>query len=302
MQSLTWVDRGQKLSIDAQGQRASTCIGMSRMSSVQLPGATFTLWLQLRGSAWLHAREGNFRLRRGDWIVLDRDSRPALQADRHGVCVGLALCGEALGVLSEDACRLYPGRGHMPLPDQQIALRLWRQLGVELERDVLGAAAALQPLLRHVAHLQHALAAHEARCPGRSRCRKRHVLGRLCRAHLLLQGNVDRVVRVAELAELSSLSYWYFSKAFQGLFGENPQATGARLRLERAAELLRDSDLIIGEIAGACGFESGCSFARAFRAHFGVSATVYRERALHSKANSVHIPRVSRTGGAATKQ
>lgn len=300
MQSISWADRGQKLNLATQVQRSRTCIGLSRMSSVQLPGGAFTFWMQLRGSAWLQAREGRFRLRRGDWIVLDRDSRPSLQADRHGVCVGLALSGEDLSVLNEDACRLYPGRGSMAAADLQIALRLWRQLGAELgaplEQGALMATAMLHPLLRHIAHQQHALSAQEERCPGRSLCRKRHVLGRLCRAHLVLQGNVDRVVRVGELAELSSLSYWYFSKAFQGLFGENPQATGARLRLERAAELLLDSDLIIGEIAAACGFESGCSFARAFRAHYGISATVYRERAVHSKANSVHISRVSRTG------
>lgn len=296
VQAMNWVDRGQKLNIEPNEQHAGSCIGVSRMSSVQLTGGAFTLWIQLRGSAWLHAREGRFRLHRGNWIVLDRDSRPSLQADRHGVCIGVALCGADLDVLKEDACRLYPGLGQMRRCDLQIALRLWRQLGMHLQNPATARSAALQPLLRHIAHLQQALGVQEARCPGRSLHRKRHVLGRLCRAHLLLQGNVDRVVRVSELAELSNLSYWYFSKAFLGLFGENPQATGARLRLQHAGELLANSDLIIGEVGAACGFESGCSFARAFRAHFGVSASVYRAHALRTKANSAHAQRVSRTG------
>lgn len=281
---MKWVDRGQKLNIEPNEPSAVTCLGVSRMSSAQVPSGAFTLWMQVRGSAWLHAREGRFRLRSGHWIVLDRDSRPNLQADRHGVCIGLVLSGAALDVLSDAPCRLYPGLGQMPRADLQIALRLWRQLGAHLQQADGVQATAAQPLLRHVAHLQQALGVQEARCPGRSQQRKRHVLGRLCRAHLLLQGNVDRVVRVAELAELSNLSYWYFSKAFLGLFGENPQATGARLRLEHAGTLLTHSDLIIGEVGAACGFESGCSFARAFRAHFGMSASVYRAHALRTKS------------------
>lgn len=284
VQSMNWVDRGQKLNVEPIEQRSATCIGVSRMSSAQVSGSSFTLWMQLRGSAWLHAREGRFRLRRGQWIVLDRDSRPNLQADRHGACIGLVLTGAALDVLNEGTCRLYPGLGQMPRAELRIALRLWRHLAAHLQRTDVIQVAAVQPLLRHVAHLQQALGVQEARCPGRSQFRKRHVLARLCRAHLLLQGNVDRVVRVAELAELSNLSYWYFSKAFLGLFGENPQATGARLRLEHAGTLLTHSDLIIGEVGAACGFESGCSFARAFRAHFGMSASVYRAHALRTKS------------------
>ncbi|MCF7749959.1 AraC family transcriptional regulator [Bacillus subtilis subsp. subtilis] len=302
VQSMNWVDRGRTLSLEPNELGAGTCIGVSRMSSVQLPGGAFTVWMQLRGSTWLHAREGRFLLRRGGWIVLDRDSRPRLQADRHGVCIGVALCGPALDLLDDDDCRLYPGRGQVPLAELQIAVRLWRQLGAYLEHPAVAHPAALQPLLRHVAHLQQALGVQEQRCPGRSVYRKRHVLGRLCRAHLLLQGNVDRVVRVAELAELSNLSYWYFSKAFLGLFGENPQAAGARLRLEHAGDLLARSDLIIGEVGAACGFESGCSFARAFRAHFGVSASAYRAHALRTKANSAQAQRISRTGWVTTKQ
>ncbi len=41
--------------------------------------------------------------------------------------------------------------------------------------------------------------------------------------------------------------------------------------------LLRDTDMMIGEVASASGFDNCCSFARAFRARFGASATQYRE-------------------------
>jgi AraC family transcriptional regulator len=35
--------------------------------------------------------------------------------------------------------------------------------------------------------------------------------------------------------------------------------------------------MMIGEVAAACGFDNCCSFARAFRARFAVSASSYRK-------------------------
>ncbi len=298
MQTINWVDRGQNLTIDTEGDITRGCIGVSRMSSIQVGCGAFTLWLQVRGNSRVASSEGRFHLHAGHWIVLDRHSQPRLQADRHAICIGVALHGTALELLNADACRLYPGCGAMARYDLQIAVRLWRQLVRGPAHDRAGGDAALRALLRHVVHLQRPMGLQEDRCPGRSLHRKRHVLGRLCRAHLTLQGNVDRVVSIGELAELSSLSYWYFSKAYQGVFGESPQAAGVRLRMEHAAALLLDSDLIVGEVGAACGFESGCSFARAFRAHFGVTASAYRcqVRALRTKAQVAHVRRASRTG------
>ena len=106
--------------------------------------------------------------------------------------------------------------------------------------------------------------------------RQRQVFGRLQRARLYLEGNSDRVVRLSELADLTSFSSWYFSKTFHGLYDESPQTAGARLRLERAARLLRSSPMMIGEVAAACGFDNCCSFARAFKTRYGMSASRYR--------------------------
>lgn len=111
---------------------------------------------------------------------------------------------------------------------------------------------------------------------GRSRSRKRQVFGRMQRARLYLEGNSHRVVRIGELAELTNFSSWYLSKTFQSLYEESPQSLSARLRLERAADLLRDTDMMVGEVAAASGFDNCCSFARAFRARYGQSASRWR--------------------------
>lgn len=292
MHSVQWVDRGLQLNVPSLGE-GTCCIGISRMSSVYLPGGVSTLWMQLRGATGVSAREGQFRLRRGDWMVLERDSRPTLQADRTAICVGLCLSSDTPGALGRSDTPLFPGRGRMSGRDMQIAVRLWRRIG-----HAAGAPGRTpgdpRPLLLHMADLQRGIAAQVHLCPGRSLARKRHVLARLQCARLFLEGHTDRVVRIGELAELASLSYWYFSKAFLAVYGESPQACGARLRLERAARLLRHSDMIVGEVAAASGFENAGSFARAFRAHFGACATAYRDSAWDCTANSAHIVRASR--------
>ncbi|MCG6630520.1 helix-turn-helix domain-containing protein, partial [Acinetobacter baumannii] len=71
------------------------------------------------------------------------------------------------------------------------------------------------------------------------------------------------------------------SKTFQSLYEESPQALSARLRLERASDLLRDTSMMIGEVAAASGFDNCCSFARAFRARVGVPASHYRDQTVN---------------------
>lgn len=285
MEQMRWADRGQLLQpVPAGAEGRVQAMGVSRMGAVQpLPGL-FTFWVQLRGSSWIEAREGRFRLRAGEWIAFERDSRPQLQADRRGVCVGLALGPSVLAQLARaGGPQLYAGQGSIAHGDRRTLVRLWRRVSAP------GATvdpAALRPLVTHIAGLQDAFAEHLPRCPGRSRGRKQQVFGRLQRARMYLEGNRDRVVRIAELAELTAFSSWYFSKTFHQVYGESPQEASARLRLEHAAELLRETDMMIGEVAAACGFDNPCSFARAFRTRHGSSASAYRNALRNGQATA----------------
>lgn len=298
MRQLSLADRGQTISLDKSPDDATPiCLSVARLGSLQTAGSCFTVWIQVRGSAWVEAKEGRFRMRRGEWIAFEKESRPLVQAGRSGLCIGLALNADAMRMLMELAdCGLYAGRGLMKPAELRVALRLWR--------DALGSglpAQALRPMLLHLASLQRTMAGTVQRCPGRSRSRKRQVFGRMQRARLYLEGNSHRVVRIGELAELTNFSSWYLSKTFQSLYEESPQALSARLRLERAADLLRDTDMMIGEVASASGFDNCCSFARAFRARFGTSASHYRERAAKLSPHSAKSLAASRKPRIATQ-
>ena len=289
MQQMVWADRGQvvnldKLSEDGQGP---VCVGASRLGTVQAGPYTMTVWMQLRGSSWVESKEGKFRLHAGQWIAFEKESRPMIQCGRDGLAIGLCLDSEALRALSQLAdCGVYAGRGSVSRSEARVALQLWRKVATG---D--GSALSMRPVLLHLASLQSDLGEVVQRCPGRSRLRKRQVFGRMQRARMYLEGNSHRVVRIGELAELTNFSSWYLSKTFQSLYEESPQSLSARLRLERAALLLRETDMMIGEVASSSGFDNCCSFARAFRARFGTSASRYRESLLTDSANAAGASR-----------
>lgn len=278
MEHVQWADRGLQVQLGRTDPEAPAVFtGVSRLGCAQLAGPGFSIWVQVRGSGWIEAREGKFQLRRGDWIALDRDARPAVQSDSGALCLGLTLSADTLDALAQFSdMGLYAGRGQLDRRGCRATLHLWHQTVRRAAKGEGIAMQVLRPLLLHLAGLQRDVAARVLRCPGRSRSRKRQVFARLQRSRLYLEGNADRVVRIRELADLTSFSGWYFSKTFQAVYGESPQAAAARLRLERAADLLQTTTMMIGEIAAASGFDNCCSFARAFRARFGMPASRYR--------------------------
>ena len=280
---VVWADRGNPLGVEpGPGREESTAlVALSRGGSVSMATPVASLWLVLRGDAEIECREGRFVLGAGQWLLLERDACPAVYAGAGALVLGVALGADLQAQLQQSAqVAVFPGRGEAGRGVRPLAFALWRRCAAfsrnearlrEVDRQ------AFAPVLRLLAGLQSGYRGLVDRCPGRSLRRKRQVFSRMQRARMYLEGNSHRVVRIGELAELTNFSSWYLSKTFQCLYEESPQSLSARLRLERAAMLLRDTDMMIGEVASASGFDNCCSFARAFRARFGASATQYRE-------------------------
>ena len=111
------------------------------------------------------------------------------------------------------------------------------------------------------------------RCPGRSFHRKTRIFSRIQKARLYLEGNPQRMLRIEDLMELTRFSSWWLSKTFHAVYQETLQRASMRLRMQRARDLLQNSQLSISELAEACGFHDPCSFARQFKAWHGETAS-----------------------------
>jgi AraC family transcriptional regulator len=79
------------------------------------------------------------------------------------------------------------------------------------------------------------------------------------------------------MAQIAHFSPFHFHRIFTVVVGETPANFLQRIRIEKAAQQLKDSpSKVIGDIAYSCGFSSVSLFSRTFRKHFGVSAKEYR--------------------------
>ena len=78
------------------------------------------------------------------------------------------------------------------------------------------------------------------------------------------------------LAKLVSLSTGYFCHAFKESFGEPPYAYIARLRIERAKELMLTTSQSLSEIALACGYVDQPHLCRRFRRATGTTPGAWR--------------------------
>lgn len=94
----------------------------------------------------------------------------------------------------------------------------------------------------------------------------------------LLESRPEHRWTLRELADLLHLAPGYLVRLFKGATGLPPMAYLARLRVELAATRLLHTDHSIAHIARSVGWPDQNYFARRFKVHFGLSASVYRAR------------------------
>ena len=82
-----------------------------------------------------------------------------------------------------------------------------------------------------------------------------------------------------ELAERFQIGETSLKNYFRGVFGENLSVWLREARMRRAAELLRDTELRVAEIAEQVGYENQSKFAAVFAKQFGCPPLEYRRRA-----------------------
>ena len=73
------------------------------------------------------------------------------------------------------------------------------------------------------------------------------------------------------------MSPFHFCRAFKQAFGETPHRYVIQRRLDRAAALLRGSDLSIAQIAYKVGMSSQAHLTTLFRKHRGTTPRAFRD-------------------------
>jgi AraC-like DNA-binding protein/ligand-binding sensor protein len=116
-----------------------------------------------------------------------------------------------------------------------------------------------------------------------------------------LQENYHRKISLKEVADMSGLSAPYFSAIFKEEMGENFSSYLNQLRVEAASRLLRETNLSLSEIAGACGFEDQSWFSKIFKSYTDLSPGKYRGqnggvKEISDKNFSTHFRSIAKKG------
>ena len=92
-----------------------------------------------------------------------------------------------------------------------------------------------------------------------------------------MEENLDEPLSISTLSRRACLSATTFKEGFRRLYGLPVHTWLQQRRMERAAELLRDSSLSVLGVAQSVGYSSASQFSAAFRRQYGMSPTMYRK-------------------------
>ncbi|MFN8234309.1 MAG: AraC family transcriptional regulator [Actinomycetota bacterium] len=105
-----------------------------------------------------------------------------------------------------------------------------------------------------------------------------HLQRRIREVQAFLEANLDRDVDLRAIAREAALSPYYFTRQFTAFVGIPPYRYLIGLRIQRAMEMLRDSELTVTQICHRVGFNSLSHFTTTVRQHTGMSPSAYRRR------------------------
>ncbi|NKB18828.1 MAG: helix-turn-helix transcriptional regulator [Pseudanabaena sp. CRU_2_10] len=144
----------------------------------------------------------------------------------------------------------------------------------ELQQENIGGRLYIESLanvlavhlIRQYASVEPRLTVYEGGLP------ERQVL----RVFEYINENLNQDIKLADLAQLLDISQFHFSHLFKQAIGISPYQYLIQQRIERAKQLLKQTERSIMEIALECGFNSHSHLSKQFRQLTGITPTAYR--------------------------
>ncbi len=98
-----------------------------------------------------------------------------------------------------------------------------------------------------------------------------------------IEHNFQNDITIEDVAAVCGLNRSYFGKLFKEVVGKTPQEFLLNYRMIKATELLRLTQLSVGDIGTAVGYDNQLHFSRAFKNIYGIPPREWRNR------NRLHI-------------
>lgn len=245
------------------------------------------LFYMAEGEALFQAEAGYFPIRSGEAVFLDGGDIHAAFPLNGAACVYYAIVLDlrllesfsyddvqefAVSPLRERT-RTFPR--HI-VPDAEWKRELLR-LALCIIRACEAGASGFQTAVKGYLYLMLALLAEEGRAADRSFSKVEAARSeRLKTVLLYMQEHYDRPLKIKELAGLIPMSEGQFCRFFKSMTRQTPVEYLNAYRIKRSAELLRQTDRKISDIALEVGFEHISYFIKMFRRVMKVTPSQYR--------------------------
>jgi transcriptional regulator GlxA family with amidase domain len=104
---------------------------------------------------------------------------------------------------------------------------------------------------------------------------------KLSRVIYMMENNIEEPISPSLLAKEVGMSTRQLERLFRRYLNRSPKRYYMEIRLQKARNLLMQTDMSVINVALACGFASPSHFSKCYRAHY--DTTPYRERGAHAK-------------------
>ena len=108
---------------------------------------------------------------------------------------------------------------------------------------------------------------------------------KLSRVIQIMESNIEEPISPSFLAKDVGMSTRQLERLFRRYLNRSPKRYYMELRLQKARNLLMQTDMSVINVALACGFASPSHFSKCYRAHY--DTTPYRERGSHAGRLSI---------------
>lgn len=272
---------GQGSGVDLSGTGTAQCIrGSGRGGYAVVPAGMASLWCVLRGGLEVGCTEGPFRLARREFLAIPAGPVVRAVGRESADWVGLALPATMIApILRSVGVRRDPGPllFSTALPLDRALLRA---LAAAVRQAGSGSPAMdilLGSVLQAAREAQAPVQEWVARASGRTEAHRRLTVQRLLKARNRILNSPFDGNDLDSLAAVARYSKSHFLRSFRDVFGCTPHDLVIQTRMERAKQLMANSDLAICEIAASVGYESRFAFARSFKKRVGLTATRFRQ-------------------------
>ena len=258
--------------------------GRSRGYQVRNFAGPLSIKAVRRGTATWETDEGRFEIGPGSCLVLN-DRQPYTITVESRQVVETFCIFFSRGFV-EDVARV------MSHSDTELLTEPWKDHAIEFQERLRPGDRVLTYLLaelqcsgdeRVVWKLaeelakQHANARAQAvKLPASKASTRQELWRRLQRGRNVMEGAIGDPLDLARVARQAALSPYHFHRSFTRLFGETPHKYLTRRRMERAASLLKSTDMPVVDVCYACGYQSLSSFSGLFRKYAGVPPAWFR--------------------------